>query len=79
MTAPSIAIPAQPPPPAPLAIRRARLMLGLTQGQAAALIYKTARTWISYETGRHAMDPVLFEVWLIKSAKLAKRQFPRQS
>lgn len=66
-----------PPPPAPLAIRRARLLAGLTQQQAAALIYRTARTWIDWEMGKRPMDFLLYEVWLTKSARVARRQYPR--
>lgn len=66
-----------PPPPAPLAIRRARLMAGLTQAQAARLVYRTARTWIGWETGEHPMDFQLYEIFLTKSARVSRLQYPR--
>ncbi len=66
-----------PESPAPLAIRRARLMLGLTQAQAGAIVYRTMRTWNSWERGNKPMDPLVWEIWQVKSAKVAKGEFPR--
>ncbi len=66
-----------PESPAPLAIRRARLMLGLTQAQAAKLIYRTGRRWHDFESGKSPMDPLMWEIWEVKAAKVAKGQFPR--
>ncbi len=66
-----------PPSPAPLAIRRARLMLGLTQAQAGALIYRTGRSWISWESGARQMDPLMWEVFLERSKRVAAGKFPR--
>lgn len=66
-----------PPPPAPLAIRRARLLAGLSQAQAAALIYKTARMWINYEQGRSPMDYLIWEIFQTRAARVQRRQYPR--
>jgi len=78
MTAPAPVVPPLPDPPAPLAIRRARLMLGLTQAQAGALIYRTARSWITWESGRAPMDPLMWEIWQDKAARVAKGQYPKR-
>ncbi|WP_292931423.1 helix-turn-helix domain-containing protein [Noviherbaspirillum sp.] len=40
---------------------------GLTQGQAAALIYRTARNWQQWEGGERRMDPALWELFRLKS------------
>jgi hypothetical protein len=53
-------------------------MLGLTQAQAGALIYRTARSWITWESGRAPMDPLMWEIWLTKSARVGKGLHPRK-
>lgn len=55
-------------PPNPQKIKQARKTAGLTQTQAAALIYKQLRTWQQWEAGDRQMDPALFELFQIKSA-----------
>jgi DNA-binding transcriptional regulator YiaG len=57
--------------PSPLKIKQARMEAGLTQAQAATLIYKGLRTWQGWETaeslpGHRKMDPAFFELFLIK-------------
>lgn len=59
--------PASNPNPSPGDIRAMREAAGLTQGQAAALIYRTARNWQQWEGGERRMDPALWELFRIKS------------
>ena len=58
--------------PLPATIRRAREIAGLTQSQAAALLYTTARAWSQWETdpdnvSSRRMHPAFWELFLIKS------------
>ncbi len=53
--------------PAPNAIRAARLAAGLTQAEAAALVYAAQRSWQDWEAGRRRMHPAIFELFLIKT------------
>jgi len=57
--------------PTPDAIRAARAATGLTQTQAAALIYCTLRGWQDWEAGKRAMHPAFFELFLLKTQKSA--------
>ena len=61
-----------PASPAPEAIKAARAAAGLTQTQAAALIYCTLRGWQDWEGGKRAMHPACFELFL----KIKKRLGP---
>lgn len=54
---------AAPANPTPEAIRAARKAAGLTQTQAAALIYCTLRGWQDWEAGKRAMHPAFFELF----------------
>jgi hypothetical protein len=59
----------------PELIKQTREQAGLTQTQAAKLIYKGLRTWQGWETpeelaGHRKMDPAFFELFKIKIAKL---------
>lgn len=60
-----------PESPAPDAIRAARAAAGLTQTQAATLIYCTLRGWQDWEAGKRAMHPAFFELFLLKASKNA--------
>ncbi len=51
-------------------------MAGLTQKQAAALIYRSERAWQDWEGGQRTMDPQLWEVFQTKAARVERRQFP---
>jgi DNA-binding transcriptional regulator YiaG len=53
----------------PEAIKAARAASGLTQTQAAALIYCTLRGWQDWEGGQRAMHPAFFELFLLKAKK----------
>ena len=46
--------------------RAARTAAGLTQTQAAALIYCTLRGWQDWEAGKRAMHQAFFELFLLK-------------
>lgn len=59
-------------PPTPQQIKQARHRAGLTQAQAADLIYKGLRTWQGWEAdesekGHRAMDPAFFELFCLKA------------
>ena len=58
-----------PASPTPEAIKAARAAAGLTQTQAAAMIYCTLRGWQDWEGGKRAMHPAFFEFFLQKAKK----------
>ena len=47
-------------------IKAARKAAGLTQTQAAAVIYKKWKTWQQWEAGIRKMDPAFFELFNLK-------------
>lgn len=47
-------------------VKKARKDAGLTQTQAAELIYKSCRAWQQYEKGDREMDKALFELFMLK-------------
>lgn len=53
--------------PTPQQIKQARNDAGLTQTQAAALIYSELRTWQHWEKGDRAMHAGLFELFKLKT------------
>lgn len=58
--------------PLPATIRRAREIAGLTQSQAAALLYTTGHVWSQWETdpanvSSRRLHPAFWELFLIKS------------
>lgn len=55
----------------PEAIRAARQAVGMTQTEAAALIYSTLRTWQDWEAGKAQMHYGLWELFVIKAGKLS--------
>lgn len=70
--------------PTPKEIKKARLAAGLSQAAAAELIYSTLRSWQNWEAEEGAistggfsthrrMHPGLWELFLIKSAKLREQ------
>ena len=63
--------------PTPTQIKDARQAAGLTQTQAAALIYKKVLAWQRYESGGRAMDPALYELFLIKTGQIDIGQFTK--
>lgn len=54
----------------PEKIKQARIDAGLTQSQAAELIYKNIRTWQQWEKGDREMDAAFFELFKIKTSML---------
>jgi len=53
-------------PPSPDEIRTARDAAGLTQTDAAELVYRTKRNWQQWEGNERAMDVALWELFLFK-------------
>lgn len=53
--------------PSPDVIRAARSAAGLTQTQAAELIYCTLRGWQEWEAGNRKMHPAFWELFRIKT------------
>jgi len=51
-------------------ISAARVRLGLTQQEAADLLYLTLRAWQRYEYGERRMHPALWELFKIKTGML---------
>lgn len=62
--------------PSPEQIRAARNRAGLSQTKAADLIHSKLRTWQDWEAGKAAMHPALFELFMLKVAKKARRSEP---
>ena len=52
--------------PTPEQIKAARANAGLTQSQAALIVYKTLNAWQKWEAGQREMDAALWEPFLIK-------------
>ena len=55
--------------PTPAEVKEARHKPGLTQPQAAALIYFTLSGWQRFEQGERNMHPALWELFLEKTKK----------
>lgn len=55
--------------PTPAEIRAVRELAGLTQTQAAELIYSKLRTWQGWESGEAAMHAGLWELFCIKTGQ----------
>lgn len=60
--------------PTPVEVRAARTDAGLTQLQAAELIYAPMRTFQDWESGISRMHPGLFELFQLKIALLKAEQ-----
>ena len=56
--------------PTPADVKSARAAAGLTQTQAAALIYKKLLAWQRYESGDRAMDYALYELFMLKTGQM---------
>lgn len=57
--------------PTPAEIRAAREAAGLTQTDAAELIYSTLSAWQRWEQAERAMHPALWELFRIKTGTLS--------
>lgn len=55
--------------PTPEQIKEARKRSGLTQTEAADVIYKQLLAWQRYEAGDRGMDAALFELFLLKTGQ----------
>lgn len=53
-------------PPSASEIKQARIESGLSQTEAANMIYKGLRTWQQWEKADRKMDPAFWELFLIK-------------
>lgn len=53
--------------PTPKQIKKARMDAGLSQSDAAELIYSALRTWQHWENGDRKMHQAFFELFIIKS------------
>lgn len=58
--------------PTPSEVRQARESAGLTQTQAAVLIYNTLRAWQRWEAGDSPMHPAFWELFLKKIKRQRK-------
>ena len=58
--------------PTAQALRDAREAAGLSQAQAAALLYRSLRNWQQWELGERRIDPALWELFMLKTGQLAK-------
>jgi DNA-binding transcriptional regulator YiaG len=56
--------------PTPDEIRDARTSAGLTQREAAALIYCTTRAWEDWEGGQRRMHPAFWELFRLRLTQL---------
>lgn len=64
-------------PPTPDEVRAARAAAGLSQREAAELIYRPRRAFEKWEQGARPMDPALFELFQLKAGRRAKQERPR--
>ena len=55
--------------PTPQQIKQARTDAGLTQTQAAKMLYSSCRAWQKWESGEARMNPAMFELFIIKVGK----------
>ena len=55
--------------PAPAAIKGARAAAGLTQTDAARLVYCTLRGWQQWESGERRMHPGLWALFLLRTGQ----------
>ena len=55
--------------PEPTELKRARLRAGMTQTQAAEVIYSSRRAWQDWEAGLHPMHPALWELFKLKVSR----------
>lgn len=54
------------PVPSPDEIRQVRESVGLTQSDAARLVYRSTRNWQQWELNERPMDPALWELFTLK-------------
>ncbi len=54
------------PVPSSEEVRQAREAAGLTQTEAANLVYRSMRNWQQWERAERQMDPALWELFSLK-------------
>jgi len=57
--------------PSPDRVRAAREAAGLSQTEAAVLIHSGLRAWQEWEAGNRRMHPAFWELFKIKTSKVA--------
>jgi putative transcriptional regulator len=55
-------------------VRSARAISGLTQGEAANVVYTSICNWQNWEQGRNSMAPALYELFLLKTGQFTLRE-----
>jgi putative transcriptional regulator len=60
--------------PTPEEVKAARAASGLTQSQAAQLLYSVIDNWQNWEQGRYPMAVALFELFLLKTGQFTLRE-----
>lgn len=67
--------------PRPEVIVAARRAAGLTQTEAAALIYCSLRGWQQWEAGERPMHPAFWELWnwKVSAQALSRSQTPPET
>jgi len=55
--------------PTPAAVRKARVVAGLTQTEAAQTVRASLRGWQQWEAGDRTMPPGLFELFMLKTGQ----------
>ena len=61
-------------PPKSEDIQQVRKSLGLTQSDAAKLVYRTTRQWQKYESGEIPMDLAVWQLFLLKGTVLSVKR-----
>lgn len=60
--------------PSPEQIKRARLNTGLTQTNAAKIVYRTLNSWQKWEAGDRVMPVAMWELFLLQTKVLTKEK-----
>lgn len=47
--------------PKPVTIRKVREAAGISQTEAASIVYVSLRTWQNWEAGKHNINPMLWD------------------
>ncbi len=56
--------------PTPEKIKATRIASGLTQAEAAKLIFGAMRSWQDYEAGKRKMHPAIFAFFLLRTNQI---------